>query len=331
MDFVLRSAVEADLDQCLALTTDRFLYDAEHLTMLRDMWRHIITTKDGVMAVLAESSDVSHVCYFFTAAFVSNESADGYHRLSRPKIAHTMVEEFHRGAHPFLNRLETAHANAAGTVNVVLAHHGYGELRDESTEKTRAATYQLVRKYLSGWNLRTYTAEVFAQDSARDGKQMGEALGFHTRCYTEQQLRNAGIPPERAPWVWTATRQDALIKSAGLGLALIFLSFSQPRFGFNFAEQDTLELALDGHTDEGIASAMNTSTATIKKRFRAIHEKIEDATLDDGTALVREPVRVGVRGPESRRWILNYLRDHHEEMRPYAMPESNNAYIVQSK
>jgi hypothetical protein len=160
---------------------------------------------------------------------------------------------------------------------------------------------------------------------------MGEALGFHTRRYTEQQLRDAGIPPDRAPWVWTATRQDALIKPAGLGLALIFLSFSRPRFGFSCAEQDTLELALDGHTDEGIASAMNTSTATIKKRFRAIQEKVEDATLDEGTALVREPVKRGVRGPESRRWILNYLRDHYEEMRPYSMPASNGAYTLQNK
>ena len=215
MDFVLRSAVESDLDQCLALTTDRFLYDPEHLTMLRDMWCHIITTKNGVMAVLAEASHVSHVRYFFTAAFVSNESADGYHRLSRPKIAHAMVEQFHRGAHPFLSRLETAHANAAGTVNVVLAHHGYEERHDESNEKTRAATYQLVRKYLSGWNLRTYTDEVFARDSDRDGKEMGEALGFRTQRYTEQQLRHAGIPPDRAPWVWTATSQDALISLQG--------------------------------------------------------------------------------------------------------------------
>jgi hypothetical protein len=324
VDFVLRSAVESDLDQCLALTTDRFLYDPEQLTMLRAMWHHIITTKDGVMAVLAEASHVFRVRYFFTAVFVGNESADGYHRLSHPKIAHSMVEQFYRGAHPFLSRLETAHAHAVGAVNVVLAHHGYGE-RDESNETTRAATYQLVRKYLSGWNLRTYTAEVFARDSARDGKEMGEALGFHTRRYTEQQLRHAGIPLDRAPWVWTATRQDALIKSAGLGLALIFLSFSRPRFGFSFAEQDTLELALDGHTDEGIASALNTSTATIKKRFRAIQEKVEDAALDEGTALVREPVKVGVRGPESRRWILNYLRDHHEEMRPYSMTASNGA------
>lgn len=283
------------------------------------------------MAVLAEASHVSHVRFFFTAAFVSNESVGNYHRLSRPKIAHAMVEQFHRGAHPFLSRLETAHANAAGTVNVVLAHHGYEERHDESNEKTRAATYQLVRKYLSGWNLRTYTNEVFARDSNRDGKEMGEALGFRTRRYTEQQLRHAGIPPDRAPWVWTATRQDALSKPAGLGLALIFLSFSRPRFGFSFAEQDTLELALDGHTDEGIASAMNTSTATIKKRFRAIHEKVEDATLDELTALVREPAKVGVRGPESRRWILNYLRDHHEEMRPYSMPASNGAYILQNQ
>jgi hypothetical protein len=326
VDFVLRNAVEPDLDRCLALATDRFLYDAEHLSMLRGVWRHMIATKSGIMAVLAEASQASPIKYFFTAAFVSNERADRYHRLVRPMIAHAMVEQSHGGTNSFLSRLETAHANAMGALNIVVTHHGYEERYEESDEKLRAASYELVRKYLSGWNLRTYTAEVFARDSMRDGKEMGEALGFRVRRYAKEQLYLAGIPPERAPWVWTATREEAFAKPAGLGLALIFQSFSRPRFGFSFAEQDTLELALDGHTDEGIASAMSASVATIKKRFRAIHEKVEDAALDEGTALVCVASGTGVRGPETRRWILNYLRDHREELRPYSMPAATGAH-----
>jgi hypothetical protein len=57
--------------------------------------------------------------------------------------------------------------------------------------------------------------------------------------------------------------------------------------------------------------------------FHPEASRVARMALDKGTARVREPVKIGVCGPENRRWILNYLRDHYEEMRPYSMPASN--------
>jgi hypothetical protein len=229
-----------------------------------------------------------------------------------------MAEELASGREPFLSRAEIARANASGGINLVITHHGYELLHDDETlERLRVATYEHARRYMTGWNLRSYTNEVFAENAERDGKQMGEALGFRVKQYTRDALDAAGLAPEKQPWVWLATRQDALARPAGLPLAMLFLSFSVPKFGFGPVEQDMLNFALDGLTDESIAQAMGTSLSTIKKRFRTIYEKVQDSFESKSTAAIRAPLGDGARGIETRRRLLNYLRDHREELHPY--------------
>ncbi len=317
MPYALRLAGEADLDQCLALTTDRFLYGEADLRALRRMWGHIVAEGVGTVYVIADTAAPSRVAFFGTFGFVSDERADAYHRLARPGLSHAMVEEFAAGGRPFLTRDEVGRSNAVRGLNFVFMHHGYEERHDESDENLRAATYEAT-KYMSHWNLRSYTNEVFSRDGLRDGKQMGEALGFRLRRYTGEQLRAAGIPKDRAPWVWLATPKDAAAQPASLALTLLFSTFSPPKFGLTFAEQEMLELALDGYTDESIARTAGASLSTIKKRFRTIYEKAQDAGFDPKSFVLPELPANHLHGVELRRALLNYLRRHREELRPYS-------------
>jgi DNA-binding CsgD family transcriptional regulator len=311
--------VESDIEQCVALTTDRFLYREDQLPPLGRLWSRLIREKTGVPPhVIADANSPSRVLLFGTFAFVDDERADRYHGLASPKIGYSMAEELEAGGRPFLRRAEVADANANGGVNLVVLHHGYDTRYLESDERLRALTYEIARKHFTGWNLRSYTNEVFAPNPERDGKQMGEALGFRVLRYTAAQLHEAGIPEDKAPWVWLATRQDAVANPAVLPLAMMFLSFSVPKFGFSMVEQDALNLALEGFTDEAIAQTLGASLSTIKKRFRAIYEKVQDKIGDDGGVEPLAPLNDGARGLETRRRVLNYLREHPEELRPYA-------------
>jgi DNA-binding CsgD family transcriptional regulator len=321
IEFVLRDADDSDVDRCLALTTDRFLYDEVYLAALRRMWLDIVSTKSGSFPVIADARSPSHIVHFAVQVFVADERADAYHRLASPKLAYRLVEDFEAGLRPYLDRNEIARANAGGRVNLVVTHHGYeAPNQDEDRERLRAASYESTRRHFFGWNLRTYTNEVYSHDSLRDGKEMGEALGFRPRQYSDEQLLAADIPADKAPWVWLAARQDVIASPAGLTQALLFSSFSPPRFGFSFAEQDTLLLALDGHTDEAIAETTGASLSTIKKRFRTIYAKVQDASTDEEAVIFSEALVPGARGVETRRRILNYLRDHRQELRPYLAP-----------
>ncbi|MEO6990991.1 MAG: hypothetical protein ABI346_10395, partial [Candidatus Baltobacteraceae bacterium] len=283
MDFTLRDATQADLDQCLALTTDRFLYDLSQLTALRRMWSHLLVANAGKFFVIADARAPSRVRLFGNTVFVTDERADKYHSLESPKIGLSMAEDFNNGISPFLSRQEIANSNAGAGLNLLVTHHGYEERGDGSDEKLRAASYEVSRRLMTGWNLRSYTNEVFARNGTRDGKEMGQAAGLRVVQYSDRQLQRAGIPSEQAPWVWLATRQDAAEKPASMGLAMLFLSFSRPRLGLDFREQDTLQLALDGYTDEWIAKTMGVSLSTVKKCFRTIYDKVEDAGIDPET------------------------------------------------
>jgi DNA-binding CsgD family transcriptional regulator len=311
--------IESDIEQCLALTMDRFLYREDQLPLLGRLWLRLIREKTGVPPhVITDASSPSRVAHFGTMAFVDDERADRYHDLTSPKIGYSMAEELEAGGHPFLRRADVADANARGGVNLVVLHHGSDPRYEESIERLRAASYEIARRYFTGWNLRSYTNEVFGRNPERDGKQMGEALGFRVLRYTSAQLHEAGIPEDKAPWVWLATRQDALAKPAVLPLAMLFLSFSVPKFGFSMVEQDALNLALEGFTDEAIAQTMGASLSTIKKRFRAVYDKVQDKMGDDRGPEPLSRFNDGARGLETRRRLLNYLREHPEELRPYA-------------
>lgn len=318
MDFVLRDAVEADLDQCLALATDGFLYDDVERAALRRFWLHVVTTKSGAFAIIADARAPSHVIHFGVVVFVDDDRAAAYHRLAQPKIGYAMACDFARGAAPCLTRDEVARANGDAGLNLVISHHGYKDYGDDADrERLRGASYELSRRYLGGWNLSTYTNEVFSANSRREGKEMGEALGFHVHRYRDEQLRAAGIEPARGPWLWSSTRRRALSGTPGMMLALLFTTSSPPRFGFSPAEQDLLALALDGSTDEAIAEASGASLSTIKKRFRTIYLKVERAMKGAESLELAETLSAGTRGVETRRHLMNYLREHRQELRPY--------------
>ncbi|HEY1427938.1 MAG TPA: hypothetical protein VGF18_00055 [Candidatus Tumulicola sp.] len=133
----------------------------------------------------------------------------------------------------------------------------------------------------------------------------------------------AGVPLDKAPLVWTSTLEDALAKPAGVWLALLFLSFSPPRFGFNFEEQRMLNFALKGLTDEAIGELIGLPVTTIKMRFRRIHDKVRSVDKYAVLSGIDGSTTRETRGVEARRHLLNYLRDHREELRPYATKLTN--------
>jgi hypothetical protein len=83
MDFVLREMIESDIEQCLALTTDRVLYREHQLPALGRMWSRLIREKTRVPPhVITEANSPSRASHFATMAFVDDERADRYHELT---------------------------------------------------------------------------------------------------------------------------------------------------------------------------------------------------------------------------------------------------------
>lgn len=308
MNLELRDMTLSDLDQVMPLVS-ALQCDPSQREALRAMLSEIIESACGVATVAADSKPSCAIVHFGVNVFVSERRADEYHRCAYPMIARRMLAEWIAGEHPFLHAEEIGRANAGEGLNLVVPY--YGGRRDDP--RASIANYESARRALRGWNLRSYTAEMFS-DPQHDDRQWGRSLGYRVLEYSPDALRAAGVPDERPAFVWATTRRDAEL-NPGYGAALLF-TFTAPRLGFTPLEQHLLHLALDGATDPSIARVSGLSQSAVKKHFRVLYEKARVAGVLESAADDSGPEQP-TRGVEHRRHLLSYLREHPEELRPY--------------
>lgn len=94
--------------------------------------------------------------------------------------------------------------------------------------------------------------------------------------------------------------------------ATLFQHHVLPQFAFRQAEQELLELAMEGGGDVSIAKSLFVTLPAIKRRWSSIFERVASIRPDlcpfDGD---------GTRGIQKRQRILTYVRNHPEELRPF--------------
>jgi hypothetical protein len=105
---------------------------------------------------------------------------------------------------------------------------------------------------------------------------------------------------------WTASWVGALF------------DYHPPMLGFSPREQRLLSCALTGATDEHLAEMLETSLAAVKKIWVAIYHRVESSVSELIPDSLRSEIPASGRGREKRRRLLAYLRDHPEELRPFA-------------
>lgn len=134
------------------------------------------------------------------------------------------------------------------------------------------------------------------------------------QCY-ETTLHESAETFLARPNIVGITRELELERS-GSWMGTLF-DYRPPRFGFSRAEQHLLQVALSGPggTDPELAGAFHVSLPTIKKMWGSIYQRVAGCDPE----LVPDPVHAepgtSERGPEKRRRLLAYLRDHPEELR----------------
>ncbi len=308
MDFVLRSFAEDDLDKCLELLVDRFLYDAAHLAALRRMLSHIVASKAGLAGVVADAHTRLQVVHFAVAVFVSDERAEEYQNCKCPGISLRILEDWDSGGSPFLTREEAALANAGAGLNLVVAYYGFS---DPGDKRVRFMASELASKLVLGLNFRSYTCEAFV-----DAKAEGEGMGLRLGYYTDEQLQAAHIPADRAPIVWSATREYAQARSNTNGLGPFFRPFLAAALRFLFCRAGDAE-ARPRRANRRIDREEHGHLSATKSRFRSINEKVENSGAGAEALRFSETPTAASRGAEWRRHLLNYLREHPEELQPY--------------
>ena len=129
-------------------------------------------------------------------------------------------------------------------------------------------------------------------------------------------------PPDVQPYLMGITREEAFGKEGSQISHFFFppLALLDLRPG----QQEVLWRALRGDSDQQIADALRVTLSAVKKRWGAIRQRFDEVLPgllpeDEGQLdTLPEPGKTSrrERGPEKRGRVLEYLRDHPEELRP---------------
>jgi hypothetical protein len=201
---------------------------------------------------------------------------------------------------------ELARLNARGEVSFLVLHYEQvlTDLADPDTLELLGVAMSLFRFAHAGYRLHS----LYQEATSEQGGYM-LSMGFRARTTRNQ----AGLPE-----LYGLQRQEAALLLPGSPVRDAF-QFTPPRFGFAASERRMLRLAVTDLTDEAIGEELGISGHGVKKLWRHVHQRAQDAMpglFGEGSATAGS--EGGGRGPEKRRALLQYLRQHPEELRPYS-------------
>ncbi|MCJ0765653.1 hypothetical protein [Variovorax terrae] len=303
--FLYRPAKASDLARCVALFRQGgsrgALLDQALLTQL--LSEHVLAIACVFEERRFDGTATVWGCGF--SAFVTPEVAARACRGEIPDLVNTLMYS-HRGPAPMLlGRTEQARLNAAGEMHVVMLNF----VIDDSPEAPAAEIDMVCNKAFlmthSGYGLRTYFMELNDRERKTPAlRQSAMAMGCKT-----------APAPEGATAHVYFLEEPMFSEHPFHALRMLFRRRT-PRLGLAPAQQDLLVLALRGCPDEEIASELGITWNTVRKRWRAIFQRAEQAL----PGLLGDPPATGAgtaRGTEKRRPLLSFLEEHPEELRPW--------------
>ncbi|MGE0622907.1 MAG: helix-turn-helix transcriptional regulator [Pseudomonadales bacterium] len=267
---------------------------------LPGLWAALL--EEGAMEArtIVSDADGDSVEAFGASVFLRPGVLDTFHGLSRPRFAEWIYRSLLAGETPLLSGRELARANARDGLDVCVLHfcQRLNDLNDPLGQQLLALGHAAFRDAHEGYNLNTVVHETFG-GTHRDFLLAG---GFELlREFSDEAGPSCLVAMTRA-------RSAELV--TGSPISLLFHS-SQPRYYFSPSERRVLRAALAGQTDKDAARRLGITPDAVKKAWRSVFERME---AFHGQQLIGDEVR------GRRRSLLEYLRQHPEELRPYERP-----------
>lgn len=246
--------------------------------------------------------------------FVRDDVHDLLLRDPRPYLLDRLYRLVLDGHRPCLDLREIARANAGAGLSLVMPlylqrEHDLGHPDSLRLRPIGPAAWYFCH---AGYNVRRIHGEVYGRPAA----DYMAAGGFRvTRVFDAP----AGSPVDGEACQHVIDRTDLPAGMAN-AMSLWVMHPQAPVLGLSPSQQTVATRALQGDTDRVIAARLGISTDAVKQSWRAILRTVSAhmpelcADTSDATAADAVPVR----GTEHRRIVVEYLRQHMEELRPWS-------------
>ena len=324
ISLVARRGFAEDVTACYTLHRSLGVpYGPSSWRVLPNMWRAMLLEGMMKLSVVEDRARPigSRIVSFNAIVFATDEFCSEARSTLPPYLGVELARKYLSRRLPALTRKQVARANARRGLNVLLCFEGWaqGELSREQFLALREKHSEALRLAISGYQLKEFLADQIGEKNLQWMLDAGSRLRRdYSNCF-----RKRNIPkPESSqrPWLVGLTKHEAFA-NPGSNIAGLFI-YTPPRFHFNRSQQVLLQHAMMGETSEQLAASLSLSTWTVKKRWRAIYERVADVDKELLPESLAYSVHASSRGAERRRHLLNYLRQHPEELRPYALPKA---------
>lgn len=316
MDLACRLMEDKDWEESLRLLQDGYLvgYTEEARDALPSFWRQLVRENIWNAMVVEDLSRPSdRIVMVGVTVFINDQFVQEAKEGGVPFVGARLVERVLQGQSPLLDAKAIRRANARGGLNVFLLNFASVSRRLSAQENLllNARAPEGFMLLNVGYRIREILIEHFDEYAWH----FMLASGFRLRNDYAAFFNSHGLslpPPGQCPRLLGITREEALAQP-GSYVSVMF-QYTPPRLLFRPAEQQLLLQALRGKTDGEIAAALSLSRSTVKSHWRAIYDRVDEHAPGLLSPICSAEQK---RGAEKRRVLLNFLRHHLEELRPF--------------
>ena len=303
------------------LIADRPLLDVHYassldaLERLPEAWASMLAHPAVMLGVVEDMSDPRspRVVAHAARAFIKPDFCHDLRTCLGPCVGGQIVEAMLRGESPLPTPEEIHAAHHGEGICMAILHTAYhgtpvGEIGPHEIQEAMNASFYAGHR---GYRFKEFLHQSLSADEVAWYDSAGGRL---RRDYREVFKDEAESPRPNRPFLLGVTREEALA-NRGARIAALFIDYPV-KLGLQLPHKELLMRALMGETDEEMATSLGVSMPTLKRRWRGVYEHLESHApafleLWGGANLS------GTRGGERRRHLLNYLREHPEELQPF--------------
>ena len=307
----------SDCAACARIYKNRGLLNGMSEDELAAAWRRLLQSGTGQSAVVIRGGPPNEtVAAFGMSVFITDAFLHRIKTSPSPGVLPSLIAGLRSGESPLLPLPQICRANSGPGLNVLIWNGHAQPFRGEV--ENFAVLEQLFEAFMNshaGYQIR----EMIAEAHGEEGRAM---LTGGVRLLTDyaKYYESRGLPlplSDQRPYLVAITREEALSEFGNRFMPLFL--YALPRFFFRSGEQELLEHALLGGTNEQLARDLNITPSAVKKRWETIYQRVSAA---DPALLAGESAEKtgGGRGAEKKARLLAYLRRHREELRPLMPP-----------
>jgi len=308
-----RNARSEDIVACIELMRADGGFAAEPAVWeaLPQLWQTALLSESLASFQVFEKSESSgnSIVAFRMSAFFSESFAAAYAAAPHRQVAAAVWRRVMAGENPMLDRAEIACENARGTLRLGILHWVTRKRDPMNPETLRVlslvpSAWQVAH---GGYRLEQIVFyEMFYPAAAKIMKNIGYRM--------HECAPGAGPESDAEPaYVFHWPPEESALGLAAL-VPAVATSMPIPKFRLTPTQQRLILTALEGRTDREIAQTLGIRYDTVRQSWHAIYQRIEQI---DAFLLPGDKPGDGRRGDEKRRVLIEYMRQHREELRPF--------------